>query len=76
MGCCDLESQPSAVAGGNTRSRFEKRGVRRTSRSGCIYQPPVRTPLAAITAEVYFPSIEKEIKGLLQQRIDEENNLS
>lgn len=71
------QAQLIAVAGGNARSRFEKRGVRRISGSGCIHQTPRRTPLAAVTAEVCFPSSEKEIKGLLLQALfAEQNNLS
>lgn len=36
----------------------------------------MKTPLAAIPTEVYFPSTEKEVKGLLLQWADEQNNLS
>lgn len=70
------QAQPSVVAGGNTRPRFEKWGVRRISRSICFCRLPVRNPLAEIIAEVCFPSTEKEIKALLLQLADEQNNLS
>lgn len=70
------QGQPSEVAGGNTRPRFEKWGVRRISRSVCFCRLPVRNPLAEITAEVCFPSTEKEIKALLLQLANEQNNPS